>query len=172
MPKLQAWLSLLPGAVNNYTWESDEVKSIIKQIVELSGLDINWLDPYNTEEVLNLITEINFTKNTSQESQEEKQETESLSIQDYSYLTIASLVNAELAVDLESAISIASSIPLSELEGYLKYRLKFLNSDKEREEEERLADENTGKELVEELKTGDYFSGGFSAGLANSLGNC
>ena len=183
LPKLQQWLSLLAQAAEQYDWESDEIDSILNQIYKLAGIEPDWVDRHNQEEVLRLITEVNFEKVASSKEQGASEEdelttydlrpttSESLSLTDYCYLTVASLVNAELAVDLESALSIARSIPLTELEGYLKYRIRFLNGDDKKEEEEK-----AGKELMQELTDGSFFGDSkdgkdeFQAGIMKAMG--
>ena len=173
LPKLQQWLSLLPTAVEKHGWESDEVDSVLEQVYKLAGVEDSWVDRYNQEEVLQSIAEVNFQEvrgtgriKKSLQKAEEKDEGKSMSLEDYCYLTVTSLVNAELAVDLESAIAIASSVPLADLEGYLRYRIKFLNHAVEEEEKKNREREKASQELVEELQDGSFFGDGFLEALA------
>lgn len=92
-----------------------------------------------------------------------------ITLQDYQYQLVTSLVNAELAVDLESALKIAKNLPYKDLEGYLKARVNFLNRDK-------IDNEKAGKELMKELADGSFFGStkdgrdGFQEGVMKAMG--
>ncbi len=68
-------------------------------------------------------------------------------------------VNAELAVDLESAVHIASLVPYKDIEGYLKARVNFLNKDQiEKEKKEKFEKEKI-EEVKQEVLDGSFFEG-------------
>ena len=154
--------------------------SLLGHISRLSGVAIELIAD-DVEGVLSAIAQVNFkvaspprvahegnpqdrTRSPNKEqivSDEAAIAQEQITLQDYQYQLVASIVNAELAVDLESALKIASELPYKDVEGYLKARIKFLNRHAEKEAEEKKELEQASSKLVEELESGDFFGDDF-----------
>lgn len=156
-------------------YNSPSTASLLAHIARLSGVELELLSS-DIEGVLNAIAEVNFKVTAEGRGQKAEgieeaalQEEEQITLQDYQYQLITSLVNAELAVDLESALKIASELPYKDVEGYLQARIKFLNRDK-------IEEEKAGTELIEELKDGSFFGStkdgrdGFQTGVMKAMG--
>ncbi len=155
--------------------------SLLGHISRLSGVAIELIAD-DVEGVLSAIAQVNFKTaecgdrqapelnsgepvtqkhdSTSAPTQEKETE-EPITLQDYQYQLVTSIVNAELAIDLESAVKIASELPYKDIEGYLKARIKFLNRHAEKEAEEKKELEQASSKLVEELESGDFFGDDF-----------
>ncbi len=148
--------------------------SLVEHISRLSFVPIELIVD-DVEGVLSAIAQVNFKvasgASASEVSDEEStiSEEESITLQNYQYQLVTSLVNAELAVDLESALKIAENLPYKDVEGYLKARVNFLNRDK-------IDNEKAGKELMKELADGSFFGStkdgrdGFQEGVAKAMG--
>lgn len=147
--------------------------SLLELIAKLSGVSFELLGS-DIEGVLSAIAQVNFQVSSSDEKQSETPDLESepkepITLQDYHYQLVTSLVNAELAVDLESALKIASDTPYKDVEGYLKARVNFLNKD-------QIDNEEAGKELMSELADGSFFGStkdghdGFQKGVMAAMG--
>lgn len=156
---------------------SAPVISLLNLIADYAGVERSLLFE-DVEGVLNAIATVNFSHeacssdNALEDKKSNNKEQESLSLEDYHYQLVTSLVNAELAVNLESALKVASTTPYKDLEGYLKARIKFLNRDPEKEQQEK-----AGKELIQELSNGSFFgevkpdgSDGFRDGVFRAMG--
>ena len=161
---------------------SAPVISLLNLIADYAGVERSLLLD-DIEGMLNAIATVNFSHEdavsevssdtrdvrealgTKHEALEDKkpssEEQEPLSLEDYHYQLVASLVNAELAVDLESALKIAAATPYKDLEGYLKARIKFLNREQIEAQKERKIEEKASSELVEELASGEFFGDDF-----------
>ena len=173
LPLLYKWWAKLSEVIEQYGLEATETKSVLSAIAYYANLDFEITELNETElsEVLNAIAEVNFQreeKETEETTDDNDSSGESLTLEDYQYQLVTSLVNAELAVDLESALKIASEVPFKDLEGYLSLRIKFLNRDE-------IADEKAGKELIEELGDGSFWgeegkSDGFRKGFLKAVG--
>ena len=154
-------------------YNSPSTASLLAHIARLSGVELELLSS-DIEGVLNAIAEVNFkvrskkeeirSENVLQEDQEEQ-----ITLEDYQYQLVTSLVNAELAVDLESALKIASELPYKDVEGYLKARIKFLNRDKEEEERQEKERQKIGESIASELNDGTFFGKGFSNALSEAI---
>ncbi len=137
--------------------------SLLQLIATLSGVSFELLAS-DIEGVLGAIAEVNFRVEEHPQSEsvgqpKEGEQKEPITLKEYQYQLIGSLVNAELAVDLESALKIASEIPYKDIEGYLTSRIRFLNQDKIKEEEkEKFIDEKI-QEVKEEISNGSFFKG-------------
>lgn len=153
--------------------------SLLGLIAKLSGVSFELL-ANDIEGVLGAIAQVNFEvlKDTPSDIKSQKSEvrseiesepSEPITLEDYHYQLVTSLVNAELAVDLESALKIASDTPYKDVEGYLKARVNFLNKD-------QIDNEKAGKELMNELADGSFFGStknghdGFQKGVMAAMG--
>ena len=147
--------------------------SLLELIAKLSGVSFELLAS-DIEGVLGAIAQVNFQVSSSDEKQSDIDDLESepkepITLRDYHYQLVTSLVNAELAIDLESALKIASDAPYKDIEGYLKARVNFLNKD-------QIDNEKAGKELMSELADGSFFGStkdghdGFQKGVMAAMG--
>lgn len=146
---------------------------MLELIAKLSGVSFELL-ANDIEGILGAIAQVNFEVSSSDGKELETPNIESepkqsITLEDYHYQLVTSLVNAELAVDLESALKIASDTPYKDVEGYLKARVNFLNKD-------QIDNEKAGKELMNELADGSFFGStknghdGFQKGVMAAMG--
>ena len=148
--------------------DSPAVISLLQHIARLSGVSFELLAS-DIDGVLKAIAEVNFQvgsqkRDVRSEEIEQIDKTEGITLQDYQYQLVTSLVNAELAVDLEAAVYIASELPYKDVEGYLRARIKFLNQDQiEKEKKEKFE-----QEKIEEVKK-EVLDGSFFEGLGNAF---
>ena len=137
--------------------------SLLELIAKLSGVSFELLAS-DIEGVLGAIAEVNFQVEKRSEPKSTNQSEDSepkkpITLQKYQYQLVTSLVNAELAVDLESALKIASEIPYKDIEGYLTIRINFLNQDKIKEQEKEKFIDQKIEEVKEEIADGSFFKG-------------
>ncbi len=145
--------------------------SLLELIAKLSGVSFELLAS-DIDGVLKAIAEVNFQVTNNEKKEQTlilKEKEESITLQDYQYQLVTSLVNAELVVDLKSALKIAKELPYKDVEGYLKARVNFLNKD-------QIDNEKAGKELMQELTDGSFFGStkdghdGFQKGVMQAMG--
>ncbi len=101
----------------------------------------------------------------------EESKQEKVTLKAYKYQILVSLVNSELAIDMESALRIAKQMPHDELRECLNVRVKALNKDDDKEEQEK-----TANELILEVTDGSFFGkdesshDGFKKGMFKAMG--
>lgn len=146
------------------------IDSLLSGIAELAGVDKQLL-LNDIEGVLNKIAAVNFSvkkavddtvNQDDKKSKKEKEKEEVVTLEDYHYQLVTSLVNCELAVDLESALKIAENTPYKQLEGFITARIKFLNHDSKDKEK-------ISEEVVEEIVDNTFFEGAKEA-FFNQIG--
>ncbi len=164
LAKLEQCLRELNTAQDKYGTDSHAVVSLLLLICELSGVSQELLFQ-DIDSVIGAIATVNFSvkdersDNSKISDSNDDGRNETISLEDYHYQLVTSLVNSELAVDLESALKIASELPYKDIEGYLKARIKFLNRDKIEEEKKEKFKEEKIKEVRQEIADGTFFNG-------------
>ena len=164
---LQLCFEKLAEVQEEYSLDSPAIVSLLQHIARLSGVSFDLLAA-DIDGVLKAIAEVNFAVENDvreeKEASEQKGKAETITLQEYQYQLVTSLINAELAVDLESAVHIASLVPYKDIEGYLKARVNFLNKDQiEKEKKEKFE-----KEKIEEVKQ-EVLDGSFFQGLGDAF---
>ncbi len=168
---LQLCFEKLAQIQDKYALDSPAVISLLQHIARLSGVSFELLAS-DVDGVLKAIAEVNFASSreevkeieTEEKAQKDSESAETVTLKEYQYQLVSSLVNAELAVDLESAVHIASLVPYKDVEGYLKARVNFLNKDQiEKEKKEKFE-----KEKIEEVKQ-EVLDGSFFQGLGDAF---
>ncbi len=164
---LQLCFEKLAEVQGEYSLDSPAIVSLLQHIARLSGVSFDLLAA-DIDGVLKAIAQVNFAVENDvreeKEASEQKGKAETITLQEYQYQLVTSLINAELAVDLESAVYIASLVPYKDVEGYLKARVNFLNKDQiEKEKKEKFE-----KEKIEEVKQ-EVLDGSFFQGLGDAF---
>ena len=138
--------------------KANAIASLLNGIARLAGIDPELLYA-DMGGVIEAIAAVNYSvkkavdeavPNSSDDDEKQEElnvdDNEIVSLQEYHYQLVVSLVNTELAVDLESALKIAAETPCEHVEGYIAARIKFLNHDKIVEEKKA---KETAKETAE-----------------------
>lgn len=140
------------------------IASLLHKIAELARVDEELL-LFDIEGVINAIATVNFSvKKAVTEAEatnnkiDSEQEEEVVSLQDYHYQLITSLINTELAVDLESALKIAEHTPYKHLEGYVAARIKFLNRDKIEAKEKEIETKKLENFVDSQIQNGTFYT--------------
>ena len=167
LPLLYQWWNVLSETIASYGFNSPQSISVLKAIADCSGLDfdITTLSEEDVAIVLNAIASVNFPA----KEKDDTTEGEGISLDEYKYQTINGLVSSELAIDLESALKIASTVNHKDLEGYLTARINFLNRDETNNKKEA---ETLMKELTDGSFWGNSTDGkdGFKEGVMRAMG--
>jgi hypothetical protein len=179
LPLLYEWWNILAIAIAQYGFDSSQVKSITKAIADCANLEfsLHELTEADLAVVLKAIAEVNFESKIEETSFREassrtaREPSKEISLDEYKYQTINGLINAKLAIDLESALKVASLVNHKDLSGYLKDRINFLNQDK-------IDSQKEAESLMQELEDGSFWGGGatengqgdFQSGLMKAMG--